>query len=242
MRVKSISHLVSGLAVLASAAPTAAGGYPVECYQPYRTAPVYETVRENVQVNPGYTRVEQTAPIYGTQRRTVMASPESVGYRTIPAEYGYIRERVLVSPARTKKRLVPGVTETRYRTVKVSDGGYSWEWRVVNGKRVLCKIKHKARYERVAETVTVSPARYVHEWAPAEYGFAKRQVVVTPERTERYVIPARYETVTEQVLIRPGQSREIHVPPSYQTVTRQVLVDEGRSGWKKVRIRNHCSG
>lgn len=243
MRNRLIGHMVTGFAVLATVAPTAAGGgYPVECYKPYRTAPVYDTVTENIEVNPGYTHVEVSPAIYGTRQRNVLVSPERLGYRTIPAQYGYVRERAIVAPARTIKRLVPAITETRYRKVKIDDGGYSWEWRVINGKKVLCKIKHKARYGKVAETVTVEPARYVHETVPAQYGYQKRQVIVQPERTERYVIPARYETVTEQVVVQPEQRRKVHVPPSYQTVQRQVLVAEGTSGWKRVRIKNHCSG
>lgn len=242
MRHRFIGHMVTGFAVLATAAPSFAGGYPVECYKPYRTAPVYDTVQENVQVNPGYVHTEVSEAIYGTRQRNVLVSPEQVGYRTIPAEYGYVKERVIISQGRTVKRLIPAVTDTRYRQVKVSDGGYSWEWRVINGKRVLCKIKHKARYGQVAETVVIEPARYVHETLPAEYGYQKRQVIIAPERTERYVIPARYETVTEQVIIQPEQRRKVRVPPTYQTVTRQVLVDEGRSGWKRVRIPNHCGG
>lgn len=235
-------NIVTGFAILAAASPAfAGGGRAIDCYEPYRTAPIYDTVTENVQVNPGYTHVEVSAPIYGTRQRSVLISPEQVGYRTIPAQYGYARERVLIAPARTVKRMIPGVAQTRYRTVKVSDGGYSWEWQVINGKRVLCKVKHKPRYERVAETV-VGPARYVHETVPAQYGYEQRQVLVTPERRERFVIPARYETVTEQVLVRAEQRREIQVAPSYRTVSRQVMVSEGSSGWKKVRIRNHCGG
>src|SRR5258707_15868572 len=97
--------------------------------------------------------------------------------------------------AQVASGVVPGATRTVYHTVQVDDGGYSWEWRVIHGRRVLCKIWHKARYERVAETV-----------------------VIQPERTRRVVIPAQYDRIAEEVLVQPEQRRIIDVPASYQTV------------------------
>lgn len=231
---------ISALAVLGTASGTAAGGHAVACYEPYRTAPVYDTVYENVEVNPGYSRVEVTPAIYGTRRRTVVVRKESVGYRTVPAEYAYRRERVEIAPAYRVARTVPAETRTRYRTVKVADGGYDWEWRWIDGRKVLCKVKRKARYERVAETVVMREARTVYETVPAEYGYRKHKVLVSPERTERYVIPARYATVEEQVVVQPEQRRLVEVPPSYQRVARKVLVEEGSKGWRRVHIRHHC--
>ena len=194
MKFRFVSTVTAGVVLLGTVAETVAGGRPVECFEPYRTAPVYDTVYENVLVNPGSRRVEYVPPIYGTRKRAVV-----------------------VSPARESYELIPAVTRTEYRTVKVSEGGYSWEWRWINGRKVLCKIKHKARYEQIAETVVVQPAH-------------KRRVV----------IPAEYGYEQEQVLIQPEQQRVIETPPSYETVARQVMVSEGSSGWKRVRIRNHC--
>lgn len=240
MSTRKLMLAVSALAVLGTASETAAGGRAVACYEPYRTAPVYDTVYENVEVNPGYSRVEVTPAIYGTRSRTMAVREESVGYRTIPAEYAYQREQVEIYPATRVARTIPAEVRTRYRTVKVTDGGYDWEWRWINGRKVLCKIKRKARYERVAETVVVREARTVYETVPAEYGYRKRKVMVSPERTERYVIPAKYATVEEQVVVQPEQRRLVEVPPSYQRVARKVLVQEGSEGWRRVHIRRHC--
>ncbi|TKB32122.1 MAG: hypothetical protein E5W81_30875, partial [Mesorhizobium sp.] len=134
-----------------------------------------------------------------------------------PAIYG-TRERVVqIAPQRISYEIVPAVTRTIYRKVKVDDGGYSWGWRVIHGRKVLCKIRHKARYERVAETV-----------------------VVQQERRRRVVIPAEYESVAEEVLVKPEQRRIIDVPASYQTVARRVVVREGSSGWRRVHMPRHC--
>jgi hypothetical protein len=185
---------VAGSMMLAAVSESFAGGKAVACYEPYQTAPVYDTVYENELVNPGSQYVETTPAIYGTRKRQVLMQPEQVSYQIVPA-----------------------VVQTRYRTVKVADGGYSWEWRWINGRKVLCKIKHKARYEQVAETV-----------------------VVQPEYKRRVVIPAEYGYELEQVILQPEQRRVVDVPATYRTVARKVLVAEGTTGWKRVKIRRHC--
>jgi len=231
---------VSSLAMLGTASQTVAGGRAVECYEPYRTPPVYDTVYENVEVHPGYRHVEKTPPIYGTRKRAVLVQAESVGYRTIPAQYGYEKEMVLVEPARKVARVVPAVTRTVYDKVRVSDGGYRWEWQWIDGRKVLCKVKVKAHYKKVARTVVVQDAYTVYEKVPAQYAYQKRKVLIVPERTETYVIPAKYDYVLEQVVVQPGSKRVIDVPPSYRTVARDVLVSEGSEGWRQVRIPRHC--
>jgi hypothetical protein len=226
--------------MIGTASQSLAGDRALACYERYRTPPVYDTVYENVEVNPGFSRTETVPAIYGTRRRTVLVRPESVGYRTVPAQYAYQRELVEVEPARRAARTIPARTRTVYRTVRVDHGGYAWEWRWINGRKVLCKVRRKARYERVAETVVVREAQTVHETIPAQYAYRKQRVLVSPAYTERYVIPARYETVEEQVVIQPERSRVVFVPPSYQQTARKILVDEGSEGWRRVHIARHC--
>jgi len=194
MQFKPVSAATAGIVLLTTVSQAMAGGKPVECYERYRGQPVYDTVYENLLVQPASRRVEIVPAIYGTRKREILISPERVSYEITPA-----------------------VVHSRYRTVKVRDGGYSWEWRIIGGRKILCKIKHKARYERMAETV-----------------------ILRPEGRQRVIIPAEYSYVTEQVVIQPEQQRVIDIPPSYETVARQVLVGEGSSGWKRVHIPRHC--
>ncbi|TPK90813.1 hypothetical protein [Mesorhizobium sp. B2-4-17] len=194
MLSRSASFAVAGLAMLGTTSQTAAGGRAVECYEPVRAPAVYDTVYEDVMISPPGQQVDYTPPIYGTRERVVMTVPTQVSYEVVPA-----------------------ITRTVYHTAKVDGGGYSWEWRVIHGRRVLCKIWHKARYERVAETV-----------------------VIQAERTRRIVIPAQYDQIAEEVLVQPEQRRVTDVPASYQTIARRVLVREGSSGWRRVHIPRHC--
>jgi hypothetical protein len=112
---------------------------------------------------------------------------------------------------------VPAETRTVYHTVRIDDGGYAWEWRVIHGRKVLCKVWRKARYARVAEIV-----------------------VVRPERVHRVVQPAEYESVAREVQVRPQQVRIREIPPSYGTVARRVVVREGSTSWRRVHIPRHC--
>lgn len=230
--VATLTMLAAGIS------PLSAGGQPVDCYERYSTPPIYGDVTENVQINPGYRHIEVSAPIYGTATREIPVVGQRIVHQHVPATYAYHEERVLLEPARTIKRRAPAVMETRYKNVKVA-GGYAWEWRVIKGKKVLCKVKYPARYEKIAYQVNVASGGWVHEQVPARYGYKTKKVLVAPESTESYVLAPEYETVVEEVLIQPKRKRVIDVPPTYQTRTRQVLVDPGSEGWKRMRLRCH---
>jgi hypothetical protein len=184
----------AGLAILAGVSQTAAGGRALECYEPVHRPALYDTVYEDVMVSPGGQLVDYDPPIYGTRENIEQIAPPRVTYETVPA-----------------------VTRTVYHTVKIDDGGYAWEWRLIHGRKVLCKVWRKARYARVAETV-----------------------VVEPERVRRVVVPAEYEGVAREVLVRPGQRLITDIAPSYRTVARRVVVREGSTSWRRVHIPRHC--
>jgi len=192
--IRKSSASLAALALLASVCETAAGGRALECYEPIHRPALYDTVYEDVMLSPGGQVVDYDAPIYGTYQSVDQIAPPRVTYETVPA-----------------------VTRTVYHTVKVHDGGYAWEWRVIHGRKVLCKVWRKARYARVAETV-----------------------VVQPQRVRRVVQPAEYEAVAHEVLVRPQQVRIREIPPSYGTVARHVVVREGSTSWRRVHIPRHC--
>lgn len=192
--IRKSSASLAAVAMLATVSETTAGGRALECYEPIRRPALYDTVYEDVMLSPGGQVVDYDAPIYGTYQSVDQIAPPRVTYETVPA-----------------------VTRTVYHTVKVDDGGYAWEWRVIHGRKVLCKVWRKARYARVAETV-----------------------VIQPERVRRVVQPAEYEAVAHEVLVRPQQVRIREIPPSYGTVARRVVVQEGSTTWKRVHIPRHC--
>jgi hypothetical protein len=192
--IRKHSASLAAVAMLASVSGTAAGGRALECYEPIHRPALYDTVYEDVMLSPGGQVVDYDAPIFGTYQSMDQIGPARVTYETAPA-----------------------VTRTLYHTVKVDNGGYAWEWRVIHGRKVLCKVWRKARYARVAETV-----------------------LVQPERVRRVVQPAEYEAVAHEVLVRPQQVRIREIPPSYGTVARRVVVRDGSTSWRRVHIPRHC--
>ena len=242
MFTKSLSAATAIAVLFCPLGESLAGGKPVECYARYREAPVYDTVQERVLFRGGQIREESVPAIYGTRKVRRLMSYGRVESRGLEAKYQTIREKVLLYPERTVARTVAAVTRTEYRRVKASGPRYSWEYRIINGKRVLCKVKRKAVYDTVAQAVVVRPARVVHERVGAIWGYRERSVMIAPQREQRVVYPAEYGYGTELVLIQPAERRVVDIPPSYQYVERQVLVREGRSGWKRVAIPQHCRG
>lgn len=192
--IRKSSASLAAIAMLATTPETMAGSRALECYEPVRRPALYDTVYEDVMLSPGGQVVDYDAPIYGTYQSVEQIAPPRVTYERVPA-----------------------VTRTIYHTVKVDNGGYAWEWRVIHGRKVLCKVWRKARYARVAEIV-----------------------VVRPERVRRVVQPAEYESVAREVLVRPQQVRIREIPPSYGTVARRVVVREGSTSWRRVHIPRHC--
>jgi hypothetical protein len=237
---RSSTVAIAATAILATTGQTAAGGYAASCYEQVHTPPVYRTVYEQVMVSPGGKHVEVIPAIYGTVQRKVVVRPASISWRVIPAEYAWHKEKVLIEPARKVARVIPAVTKTAYRKVLVSEGGYGWEWQVIKGRKVLCKVKRPPIYQTVAETVVIHPEQVVYDVIPARYGYEKRKVLIAPERKEKIVIPAEYGYVAEQVVVRPAEKRVHHTPPVFKTVARQVLVHGGQIAWRPVSA--YCKG
>lgn len=242
MSSRILSMGVAGAAIMAMTTQTVAGGYAQSCYEQVHYPAQYKTVHETLMVDPGRSHVEVIPPVYGTEKKRVLVRPEQVSYRVVPARYAYQQQKVMIEPERTVARHIPAVTKTVHRKVMVSEGGYTWEYQWIKGKKVLCKVKRPPVWKTVAETVVVRPAQTVHERVPARWGYEKRQVMISPERKERYVIPAEYGYTHQQVMIRPAEKRVHRSPPRYETVARQVQVSAGSSGWRQVNISGRCKG
>lgn len=240
MSMKPVSLASATAILLTTVAPAFASGKAVECYRPYHTPPVYDTIYEQVMVKAPSHHYEYTPAIYGTEKVRVVVNPGGVSYRYVPPQYGYVKEKVIIEPGRKVARVIPAVTKTVYSKVKVSDGGYYWEWRIINGKRVLCKIKQKAHYKKVAQTVVIHPEQVVYEKLPPVYGYEKRKVLISEGYKEKVLIPAEYGYEQRQVLIEPERKRLVETAGIYETVSRQVKVADGHSGWERVAIPRHC--
>jgi hypothetical protein len=239
MASKILGFGIAGLVSAAVATPGFAG-QATSCYERYRTDPVIGSIEERVLLHPASRQEFRFAAIVGTRQRLVYSSPEYVSERRVAARYATIEEPVRVRSARTVLRTIPAVTRTVYEKIRVNDGGYIWEWRTIDGRRVLCKVKQPAHWRSVPRTVVVTPARTVRETLPEEWGSRTRTVLVTPEHSEQVLNPAESSFEIEPTVIQPEIVAVVDAPPSTYMARRDVVLQEGRSGWRPVTIPRHC--
>ena len=235
-----IAILTAGSSLAFAVAPSfAAQGRPIACYESVNRAAEFAAVEETVLVRPASTFYDVVPARYGTETRQVMVSPEQIVRHVIPAEYRAVEERVLVRPATT----VYVRAEPRYRTVAetaVLQAHETWQWKVVNGKRVYCRVLVPTRYVTQHRRVLVNPVETYAQRVPAEYATRVRNVVVTPQSYAEYAIPARYATVTEQIVLEPTRRIARGIPAEYTTRYRNVTTRPAESSWRQVHLRNSC--
>ncbi len=224
---------------LASILPAAAGSHSASCYQPVHHPAKYKTVTKRSQVAPARRSVEHIPAITKTVWQTVVTQLARTEWRYVPAVTRGVKKRVLLRPTERVPQHHPAVTKVVHETVTVH-GGYGWEWRMVHGKKTLCKVKLPPRHETVARHVTVRPAMISYKVIPPRYGTEWAEEIVHPARTEQVHIPAVRERVARTVVVRPASERVHTIPAEYATVTEQVKVRAASTGWKTVRVPEHC--
>lgn len=134
--------LVGSLVALSSIAPAQAGGgcASAECYRRVTTPPVYDTVSDQVLVQPARTVYRSTPPVYDTVSERVLVAPggrrwetridaygQLVGcWVTTPPRYAVQTRRVLVRPAEVIPETLPPVYATTQRQVLVQPARSAW--------------------------------------------------------------------------------------------------------------------
>jgi hypothetical protein len=234
-----ISVALAATAGVLAVTPSLAGGRPTACYEPVQAPALYSTVAEDVLVRPGGVVYDVVPARYGYATREVLVEPEQITSERIPAEYTTVARQVLLQREQVIRRSAPPVYRTVVETVMIEPARETWEWRVIKGKRVYCRIVLPARYGTRERTI-VEPGESWSEVVPAEYGVEHVQVMLAPERYRQHVIPARYETVRERVVIEPEQTIAREIPAQYETRHRTVKVREERAGWRQVHLRGSC--
>ncbi|MBO0902735.1 hypothetical protein [Jiella sonneratiae] len=234
-----VSLLTAASTVSLLAAPANAGGAPVACYQPVSEPAAYATVEESYVVRPAETVYDVVPARYGWGTRQVEVEPGRVVETPVAAEYRWVERQVVLEPARVVRHAAPATYQTVSEPVLLEPGGARFEWRVVNGKRVYCRVAVEPRYGSSARTIVV-PGREWTEVIPAQYGVSRERVLVRPATVERYVVAPRYETVREWMVIEPERRVARVIPAQYGTRQVTVKVREERSGWRQVHLRGSC--
>ncbi|WP_232631382.1 hypothetical protein [Methylobacterium sp. Leaf118] len=142
VRPALLAAALAALTTLPAATSAQAGGGCVsaECYRRVATPPVYDTVSEQVLVQPPRTVYRSTPPVYDTVSERVLVAPggrrwetrydaygQLVGcWVTTPPRYAVQTRRVLVRPAEVIPETLPPVYATTQRQVLVQPARSAW--------------------------------------------------------------------------------------------------------------------
>ncbi len=227
--------------LLIACGPASAGGRNgVACYEPVRTGPVYKTITEKVLVRPEAVAYDIVPAQYGTRARQVVVQPQRTELYDVQAVFGTQQREVVLAPRRTVRRHVaPRYVEVT-ETVEVSPARVVWEWRIIDGKRVKCRVEYPASYEQRTRQVLAEAGRAWTEHRPEQRATVTSQVLVQAPGTRAQTVLPQIDWVEERYLVRPEVRIPRLVPAIYETRSRRVLVKEHGEGLRRVHVGKTC--
>jgi len=176
--------VTAALAALALSLGAGAASAGQACYRKVVMPPLYQTVTEQVMVEPAH----------------VIAHP-------VPAEYRQVSERIMVRPQRVIAHPIPAVTQTVAEQVLVHPASRVWQVsRDAYGQEIGCWVNTPPVYATQYHIVVVQPASAEYETIPAEYQDVSRTVMVHPASVEHEVVPAVYGSQSHQVMVQPASA------------------------------------
>lgn len=214
---------------------------PGQCWSRVLAPARYETVTEEVVLQPKTERIELTPAKYEWDEKEIVVEEAYDRLEIIPAQFTTKTEVVTVEPAREEYRVIPAKYESKTERVKVRDAYTTWKKGTGPISRVdattgeiLCLVEVPAEYREVSRQVLVSPARTERVRVPAKTRTVERRSLSKPATSRKVSVPAKTQTVRFQQLVTPPQERKIPVPAVTDRVTFQKKVSEERIQWAEI--------
>ena len=214
---------------------------PGQCWSRVLMPARYETVTEEVVLQPASERIELVPASYDWDEREIVIEEAYERLEIVPAKFSTRTETVTVEPAREEYRVIPARYETKTERVKVRDGYTTWKKGTgpitrldATTGEILCLVEVPAEYRNVERQVLVSPARTEKVRVPAKTRTVERRVVTEPATTRKVRMPAKTQTVRYQKLVSPPRERKIPVAAVTDRVTFQKKVSEERLQWAEI--------
>jgi len=221
---------------------------PGECYARVNIPPRYETVTEQVLLQPESEEIVVIPAQYEWVEEEVMVKEASTELEVVPAEYEWVEEEVLITPASVRTEEVPARYEWIEEEVMVKPARREWKkgtgliTSVDNATgEIMCLVELPPVYEKVKKRVLVEPASMKEIQIPAEYETIRKRVMTKPSTTREVTVPAEYDKVKVQKMISAEREERKVIPAVYQTVTKEVMVEKGRMLWKRVLCESNLS-
>ncbi|MCD8533918.1 MAG: peptidoglycan-binding protein [Verrucomicrobia bacterium] len=214
---------------------------PGDCFTRVVVPPTYQTVTEQVLIEPAGQRIETIPAEYKTVEERVETRAASFRLEVVPATYKTVTERVMVKPAVTNIVDIPAQYEWIEEQVLVAPARTEWKQgrgaiEKIDGATgdIMCLVTTPAQYSTVRKRKLVSAAATRQEVIPPVYDTVTKTVVDTQETTRQVPIPAEYGTIRRSVLVTPAQTRMIPTEAKYDTVQKQVRVSGGTQEWRQI--------
>lgn len=217
---------------------------PGKCYVKCITKDVFETVTENVQLQPAYQTLSVVPATYKTVEERVLVKEASKRYSFQPAVYETVDVSYSIDGGTEELTVIPPTFSTTTQTFEVYPKTSGWEYKQLENCQsinkedcvVACYVERPAQFQDITVT-TISGAASTTKRpvSAARTRTYKKQVIRTPARVIEEVIPAVYKTITKQVVDQPARTVSQTVPAKTQTITRTILKSKGGiTTWEEV--------
>ncbi|MEM9014248.1 MAG: peptidoglycan-binding domain-containing protein [Pseudomonadota bacterium] len=232
---------VMGATAFAQPADLPPNPKPGECYSRVLTPERYETVTEQVVVQPATERIEVVPAKYAWEEREIVVEEGYERLEVVPAKFSTRTETVTVEPAREEMRVIPAKYETRQERVKIRDAYTTWKKGTgpisrldASTGEIMCLVEVPAEFKTVSRQVMVSPPRTEKVRVPAKTREVSRRVISQPATTRKISVPAKTQTVRYQKLVTPPQEKKMTVPAVTDTVSTRKLVSQSKLQWASI--------
>ncbi len=191
-----LTAVMAGVAALVTFGATGADAGPcgaVACYEKTGPSLVHRTFRNRYVIEPGLYEVARTPSIYGLRQR-----------------------RILVEPGETIWHETPAVYKTVTVTKRVA-GGYTWEYRTINGREVRCKVKLPVRTVTFEKKVRIVVGKRWAERSTPVYGWAEDRVLLKSYKNIAAYTPPYARWTRERAIVQPEGYvwRRVRTPAGY---------------------------
>ena len=217
---------------------------PGKCYVKCITKDVFETVTENVQVQPSYQTLSVVPATYKTVEEQVVVKEASKRLIVVPAVYETIDIAYSTGGGASDLSVVPAQFGTRTQSFEVYPKTSGWDYKQLEDCQslnkedcvVACYVERPAQYRDITiTTLTKEASTTKGAIAPAQTRTYKKQVLKSPARVTEEVIPAVYKTIKRKVVDQPARTISKTVPAKTETISRTILKTKGGiTTWEEV--------
>ncbi len=213
------------------------------CYATCLIPPVFDTIREQVLVNPSYTRIDIFEPEFDTIEIEYTISPQQIKYEIIPAVYDTIKETVILKEAYNHLSIKKDTKEEETTCYEKFTESYEttpptrrWNFYVkpncVATEEDDCLEFMPGNFPPSYDSTTISVRTCevklaTGETIEQEEMVLTRYALISPPQIKETVVPEVKKTIKRVVLSKEAVSGLTEIPAEYKTIYKLKLIKDG---------------